>query len=196
MPDLNADIKKAIKDVLNDLQKQKERYIHKVDSVIKEIQEIEGVHKKIHEYDTIVKEVSERTKQLQQVDKDNVKKLDSFEHKLTSIERELDANEPKLRQIKSAVTQQEELTAAFKDISKSIQKLKTEREELVNEYEALSDQWEAMKKSKMYKTLKLLDTDDEAFFEKIADYIVKNVVVKQSGVFGTKDMPLEYKSDK
>ena len=43
----------------------------------------------------------------------------------------------------------------------------------------------------MYKTLKLLDSNDEEFFQKIAEYIVNNVVARQSGVFGGKTLSLE-----
>ena len=113
----------------------------------------------------------------------------------TEILSRLEVIEQKIKQMKSAVAQQEQIISTSKEVTKSIQKLKTTKEELATEFENLSDQWNAMKKSNLYKTLKLLESSDEEFFQKIAEYIVNNVVARQAGMFGVKDIHLELVSD-
>lgn len=184
MLDFNTDIKKSINATLTELKKQKERYIDRIDKLMVSIQEIESMQKKIHDYDALIKEITATSKTLRETDKENKKILESSKQQMSSIEQ-------KIKQMKSAVAQQEQIISTSKEVTKSIQKLKTTKEELAAEFEDLSDQWNAMKKSNLYKTLKLLNSDDDEFFQKIAEYIVNNVVARQSGVFGGKTLSLE-----
>ena len=184
---------------LNNISKSIQELKNEKGKLLREFESLEDVYKKIHEYDKVAQEVFDKTTLLQQSDKDNVNTLKSFEQQIADFI-------PKLKNLKNAIIQQEKLTndaidkkgelsSAFRDISKTIEKLKTSKEELADEFENLSDQLNVMKKSNMYKTLKLLDSNDEEFFQKIAEYIVNNVVARQAGVFGVKDISLELVSD-
>ena len=182
------DIKKQIQATLKELNEQKERYIKRIDAVMQEIKNIENMSKKLHEYDSIIKEVDDKTSDLKAKYSANTKLLNDVSKDVATLEQ-------RVKKVHNLADKQEEISNMCNTVSQSISKLRTSNQELANNLENLTDRWDAMKKSNLYKTLKLLDSDSDEFYNKVTEYIVKHVVAKQKGVFGSKDIELEIISE-
>ena len=188
MVETTNDIKKQIQSTLKELREQKERYIKRIDVVMQEIKNIENVNKKIHEYDSLIKDADNKTSDLKA-------KYDANNKLINEVSKDVSALEQRLKRVNNLAEKQDEISKMCNTISQSISKLRTSNQELANNLETLTDRWDAMKKSNLYKTLKLLDSDSDEFYKKVADYIVKHIVARQKGVFGSKDIELELISD-